>query len=187
MRTGIFTCLSLLVLAAGYVVYPFYSAWALREAIREGDARYLEQRIQWSSVRESLRASMTEFAVGPTATSNTLPLPSFWQRVKSAVGRSAVNNMVTRYVTPHGLGQLFMARQLYRTHISGDPYADLPLGTRIVKFWNRLKRAEFQSPTDFEIEILDKYDPARCYIGKLELHGLTWRLMELRVRRVGDA
>jgi hypothetical protein len=51
-----------------------------------------------------------------------------------------------------------------------------------------LKRAEFKTPTLFEMETADPYDPSRRYIGLLELRGIEWKwkLIELRVRLLDD-
>ena len=45
-----------------------------------------------------------------------------------------------------------------------------------------MKRAEFHAPREFEIEIADRNDPTRHYIGLLALRGLEWKLVELRLR-----
>jgi hypothetical protein len=44
------------------------TAWSIREAIRSGDAAYLERKIEWDSVRGTLRTSLTDTALAaPTA------------------------------------------------------------------------------------------------------------------------
>ncbi|MET0638783.1 MAG: hypothetical protein ABWZ19_02075, partial [Hyphomicrobium sp.] len=53
---------------------------------------------------------------------------------------------------------------------------------RIDRAWARVKRAEFTSLTSFEIDMEDKYDPTRLYLGKLELFPAGWKLTELRVK-----
>jgi hypothetical protein len=46
-------------------------------------------------------------------------------------------------------------------------------------------RAVFTSPGRLELEVEDKYRPARRYIGILELKGLEWKLTGLSVSGVG--
>ena len=55
-----------LALAVAYVSYPLATVWTIREAMRIGDARYIEAKLEWPTVRETLRQSMLEYAVGPT-------------------------------------------------------------------------------------------------------------------------
>src|SRR5260370_620910 len=52
----------------------------------------------------------------------------------------------------------------------------------LARAWARVKRAEFTSLTSFEIDMEDKYDPTRLYLGKLELRSVGWKLTELRVK-----
>lgn len=192
MKKLLIAALALLLPALAYVASPFVTAWSIREAMRTGDAAYLEAKIEWPTVRETLRASLTEYAIGPTAvaTSGAEPAkPGLWARIKNSLSRSAIDSMIRSYVTPEGLPQLFGARQFYRENISGDAaaVAALPWHERLKGFWSRIKRAEFHSPTEFEIEMADRNDPTRHYIGLLQLRGLEWKLTELRLRTVQNA
>ena len=47
---------------------------------------------------------------------------------------------------------------------------------------SRVKRAEFTGLTSFEIDMADKNDPTRLYLGKLELTRVGWKLTELRLK-----
>lgn len=191
MRKLLMAASAVVMLAAAYVAAPFHSAWAIREAMRTGDSAYLAHKLEWPTVRETLRASMLEFAVGPPppadATAATPP-PGLWQRVKTGLSRRAVDGMIDTYVNPERLPQLFTARQFYRENISGEAAADAALAwhQRARRFWSRIVRAEFHSPTVFEIEMQDRNDPTRRYVGLLRLRGLTWKLTELRVLKAPD-
>jgi hypothetical protein len=111
-----------------------------------------------------------------------------WQRLKNGLRKSAVNNIVDSYVTPEGLPQLFSYRKTYRD-VSGETAAleAMPWHERVAGFWSRIKRAEFKSPAVFEIEMADRNDPTRHYVGLLELRGFEWKLTELRLRVVAEA
>lgn len=179
-------------LAVGYVAYPLLTVWSIREAIRTSNTSYIENKLEWPTVRASLRASMLEYAIGPTpivSAGNPAPRIGFWQRIKNGLSRRAVDNMVESYVTPEGLPQLFGARQFYRENISGEQAEldALPWHERATNFWSRIKRAEFHSPTEFEIEMADKHDRSRHYIGVLKLRGFEWKLIEIRLRTVSTA
>lgn len=177
-----------LALAAGYVAYPILTVWTIREAVRTGDTPTIEAKLEWPTVRETLRQSMLEYAVGPTpvaAPGQAPPKVGLWQRVKNGLSRRAVDRLVTSYVTPEGLPQLFGARQFYRDNISGEQARidAMPWHERAANFWSRIKRAEFHTPVEFEIEMADRNDPTRHYVGLLKLRGFEWKLVELRVAK----
>jgi hypothetical protein len=193
MRKIFYAVSAVLLMAAAYIATPFVAAWSIREAMQNGNSDYLERKIEWDSVRTTLRESLTQVALGqPGAgtaqTADDLPKPGFWRRIKNSLSRSAVNNMVDRYVTPEGLPQLFSVRQTYR-NVSGETAAleATPWHERLADFWSRVKRAEFKSPAVFEIEMADRNDPTRHYVGLLELRDLEWKLTELRLRVVREA
>ncbi len=181
---------ALVLLAAGFVASPFHAAWSLREAMKSGNATYLETRIEWPRVRETLRQSLGEFADPEAATpvlANATPSPrkGIWARFKSYASRKAVDSLVDSYANAEGLPQLFSYGITYRDAVHGAPpektLANLP--ERVREFWSRVHRAEFKSLTVFELEMADKHTPDRRYTGLLELHGLSWKLTELRVHR----
>lgn len=173
-----------------YVCSPFLTAWFIREAVRNGDSAYLERAIDWPSVRQTLKPSLSRIALDlPDAA--TMPgegKASLWKRVKAYFAQGAVNRAIDSYITPEGLSQLFKARKLYRDYVSGAADESLlPMGERVQKAWSRVKRAEFTGLTTFEIEMADRLDENRIYLGKLEFTGLGWTLKELRVRLQTDA
>ena len=192
MKKLLLAALALVLLAAAYIASPFFAAWSIREAIRTGNSEYLAVKLEWPTVRATLRASLTEYAIGPSAAATASPdasKPGFWQRIKNGFSRRAVDNIVESYVTPEGLPQLFGMRQFYRENVSGAAAADAarPWHERVASFWSRIKRAEFHSPTEFEIEMADRNDPTRHYIGLLKLRGVEWKLTELHLRTLDEA
>ena len=192
MKKILIAATAALLVSVGYVAAPFVTAWSIREAMQTGNTAYLAKKIEWPTVRETLRESLVAFATGPTTVASPgaePPRPGLWQRIKTGLSRRAVDNVVDAYVTPEGLPQLFNARQFYRENISGEAAADraLPWHQRARRFWSRVKRAEFHSPTEFEIEMADRNDPGRHYVGLIKLRGMTWKLVELRVRKVREA
>jgi hypothetical protein len=192
MKKTLLATLAVILLAAAYIASPFVTAWTIREAIRTGNSEYLAAKLEWPTVRETLRASLTEYAIGPAtaATQNAnAAKPGLWQQIKNGLSRRAVDNIVESYVTPEGLPQLFGMRQFYRENVSGEAaaLAALPWHERVRSFWSRIKRAEFHSLTEFEIEMADRNNPSRHYIGLLKLRGLQWKLTELRLRTVHEA
>jgi hypothetical protein len=71
----------------------------------------------------------------------------------------------------------------YRHYVSGDDGPNAPpMFERLTRAWSRVKRAEFTGLTTFEIDMADKNDPSRVYLGKLDLTRAGWKLTELRVQ-----
>jgi Protein of unknown function (DUF2939) len=177
-----------LLLALGYVASPFVAAWNLREAVKAGNIEAVQGRVQWDSVRASLKTSLAKhpelFAEATTAGENVQP--TWWQRVKSTFGVTMIDRFIESYVTPEGLPKLFQYRQAWRDNISGDTaqLAETPRLERMKQFYDRIKRAEFQSFSKVEIEMQDRKKPERRYVSTMELIDYGWKLTALRVTTV---
>jgi Protein of unknown function (DUF2939) len=182
--------LGTMVASATYIAVPFWTAWSIREAVKSGDSAYLARKINFASVRETLRPSLAQvaFDMPDPSSGEPAPKPGLWKRIKAYWGAGAINRFVDSYVTPEGLPQMFQWRKTYRETVgTADPSGPkATFRTRFTKFWSRLKRAEFKSLTAFEIEMRDQYDPNRSHVGLLELTGegwdIEWKLTELRIR-----
>ena len=175
----------LLLGGVGYAASPFVAVWGLREAIKAGDTATIERKVIWSSVRASLRSSIAGNAqLLPEATEVAERVrPTVWQRVKTAFGQSMVDRFIESYVTPEGLPKLFRYRKTWNGTVKGE-IDDEDTGeffTRAKVFYRRMSRAEFKSPTRIEIEMTDKNLPDRRYVSVMELHGIEWKLAELRI------
>lgn len=185
---------SVVVGGTAFAVSPLYTAWSIREAVKSNDEAYLKHRIVWQPVRETLKSSLVTYTLDvpprqlAAAGGTQRRSASWWSRIKSAYGRSVVENFVDHYATPSGLKRLFTYGQSIRRNIlrRTDPDAGLSLTERIAAAWSRVRRAEFISATRFEIEMTDAYDPGRLYAGALEWNWQAggWRLVELHVLRL---
>ena len=179
----------LCLLIAAYVASPFATAWNIREAVRNGNAAYLETAIDWPSVRETLKPTLSRLALNMPLEGEEQQVgtkPGLWQRFKAYWGQGAVNRAIDSYITPEGLPQLFALRKSYRDATGAvDDSKTLPTTERMARAWARVKRAEFTSFTTFEVDMADKHDARRLYLGKLELTGLGWKLKELRIKALG--
>ena len=180
----------IIMVIGGYLASPFVTAWSIREAVRNGNTAYLERAIDWPSVRETLKPTLGQIALSlPDPEQQPVTSSGLWQRFKAYVGQSALDKVVDSYITPEGLPQLFAWRKTYRENVSHEPDEAKLYGIqeRIARAWDRVKRAEFTSLTNFEMDMADKHDPNRIYLGKLELTGLGWKLKELRVKFLTSA
>src|SRR5262245_3944048 len=103
MKKSVLLLTAGLALAVTFVASPFVAVWTIREAIRTGNAATIDARLEWPTVRETLRQSMTDYAIGPTpvtAPGAAPPKVGLWQRIKNGLSRRAVDNIVEAYVTP---------------------------------------------------------------------------------------
>lgn len=189
MRSLMFKASLAILGIMGYVASPFYTAWSIREAVRKGDSAYLEHRIDWPGVRATLAPTISQIAFDiPDVETAPQQKPGLWKRFKAYIGQGAVNRAIESYVTPEGLPQLFAARKAYRDYVAGQPDdTKIAVSERIKRAWSRVKRAEFTSFTKFEIDLTDKHDPERMYLGKLAFDGFGWKLKELRVKMLTTA
>jgi hypothetical protein len=188
---------------AGYLASPLIAAHSIRDAVARGHSDYLRDRIDWPQIQQTLKSSMTTYALGSADASsgsavNTAEVeppskPSFWQRLKQGYGRRVVHGMVDSYVTPESLPKLFAYRESYHETVGSvpvEPEATTWSG-KIAREWRRLKRAEFLSPTRFAVEVQDRFTPGKSIAGELELRasgaGIGWHLVSLEVKGKREA
>jgi hypothetical protein len=184
--------------AVWFIASPFLASWELRQAIRTGDTATLEKRVEWPSVRASLRQSFDEVQKAITELSDAagVPKPSLWQRIVSATVPMLSGTVIDRYVTPAGLPQLYAWRETWRNTVrptiglteppmalAGTTWEGTALD-KVVTVLRRVDRAAFVSPTRVELELRDRYVNERSYRAVWQLKGWTWKLTELYVRRV---
>lgn len=186
MRALLFKAFLLAGAAIIYMASPFVAAWSIREAVRQGNSAYLQSAIDWPAVRETLKPSLAAFSNNAgfnEGSEQGYSRPGLWQRFKTYVTAKTMEKGIDSLLTPEGLPRLFSMRKAYRDYVSSQPdESQLPVGERLKKAWSRVKRAEFMSLTEFEVEMTDKLDQNRLYLGKLVLTARGWILSELRVK-----
>ena len=184
MRRLLFRATLLTFAIVAYIGSPFVAAWSIREAVRNGDAAYLEHKIDWPAVRVTLAPTIGKLILDvPDPEQAPVTDPGLWQRFKVYMGQGAVNRAVESYVTPEGLTKLFNYRKIYRDYVAGQPdESKLTVTDRMKRLWARVTRAEFTSLTTFEIDMADKHDPDRVFLAKLALEGFNWKVKELRIK-----
>ena len=61
MRRQLIALMVACIFAAGiYSGSAFYAGWQIREAMRTGDTAVLQRRVDWPSVRQTLKQTATE-------------------------------------------------------------------------------------------------------------------------------
>ena len=176
------------VLAGAYIAVPFWTAWTIREAIKSSDSTYLEHKIEWTTVRTTLKESLGKFAFSASGELTGAPAkPGLWQRLKSYVGQGAVDKFIETTITPTGMSGLFTMRKAYQSSVGEDAANRPPLWQRMASVWSRVTRAEFKSFDRFEMDMIDKNAPEHTVNCVLELRGFEWKMTELRVKSTGPA
>ena len=189
----------LTVIAGGaYTSAPMVAAWQIREAVRSGDTAKLEDKVDWASVRQSLKSSLgeTRKAIGELTDAAGLPRPGVWQRLKMAALPFLADPLIDRYVTAEGAPKLYAWRQTWRQRVatiraaagaSVGPVTASVTSTpeswpgRVRAATQRVKRWAFVSPMRFEIELADRIAQGRMWQAVLEMRGFSWKLTEMRV------
>src|ERR1041384_4718751 len=98
----------------GYWAWPLHAALEIREAMKSGDSATLARRIEWHSVRASLKASLGPEAVARLEADSESPQPTLWQRIKATVAPRLAVSVIDRYVTPENLPVLLGYRRIWR-------------------------------------------------------------------------
>jgi hypothetical protein len=189
--------LIVLLAAIAYAAWPVYTALIIREALIAGDTQALTTRIEWEPLRASLKSSIGPETRARLAADPEAPKPTLWQRVKAVVAPRLADTVIDRYITPEHLPTLLGYQRVYRgtirpalglkeppTVLAGTWFAGGSLD-RLATFWTRVRSAVFRSPTQFVLEMEDKFRPERHYIGTLELRGWEWKLTGLNITGSG--
>jgi Protein of unknown function (DUF2939) len=191
--------LVLLVLAAAvatYAVSPLHAAWVIHDAVRTGDRETLERRVDWPSVRRSLKRSTGEASAVLSEISQAAGIeqPGIWRRIQTAVVPFIADPLIDRYVTAEGAPRLYAWRQMWRQTVRPDRATERPTalsgslfsGTVIDRawtVWRRVDRIALHSPLRISVEIRDRVVEGRKWRAVLVLDGIRWRLSELEVLR----
>lgn len=211
MRKIILLLLVGTVTVCGYALWPVFSAFQIKQAVKAGDVATLERKVMWAPVRASLKASIATLEPAPNAAlATTRTSFSIWSSIKATAAPMLADSFIDRYVTPEGISQIQQARRGGWRALFGmnAPVPDSPAKgivtnalqsgdspsptegepNAIVKFaafYQRLVRAKFHSLSHVEFEVADKGTPGRSYISQFELANFNWKLASVRVVGVG--
>ena len=202
MVSKIFLVAMLGVVAVGsYMAAPLITAWQIREAVRTADTARLRDKVDWVSVRQSLKSSLGESrrALDELADIAGQPKASLWQRMKAAALPYLADPVIERYVTAEGAPKLYKWRQALRQRALQQAAAAPPAGSqpadagswlgstaldRPLALVRRIERWAFVSPMRLEIELADRHVAGRRWFAALEMRNLAWQLTEMKVMTV---
>ena len=86
----------LILVALGWIAWPYYAVYDFANAIQQGDQVALERRVAWDSVRGGLREDFNAVLARSTQGAGLAAL----------VGPAIINNAIDSFVTPQGIASL---------------------------------------------------------------------------------
>jgi hypothetical protein len=176
--------LAFTLVTVAYLALPFLTALQLKRAIRTGDVATVERAVDWPSVRASLRDSLSEQMPGETSRRfGRIPiLGKIADKISARYGASLIDKMVASYGTAEGLVELASWKQ--ELDVRRGIVKPKHLGGIAAEFAQRLRRVSFTSLTRLEVELADRTEPLRRFVGAMELREEGWKLTEVRILRV---
>ena len=160
--------IALVVVAALYLVSPYYSFWRFTAALKTGDQQRFEKMVDLRAVRESLKKQLrAKLAEGKPAKDATEPKgENALFALSEQFAPRLIDTLVDAYVTPAGLAALLA--DVKNADVAGgagtrDPNgsADPRQGRAITDSaavreklgWGSVRYAFFTAPRDFLIDV----------------------------------
>lgn len=180
LRRLIMPLLAAMTLLTGcHFALPFWTALELKRAIRNGDTATVETRVEWDSVRASLRQSLAEQAPQEARRRfSRIPfIQKYAERLAINYSRPVVDKMVESFGTADGLVRFYS----WRETLSTGPRPPRTLSGIATEMSKRVKRVSFASLTRLEVVMADRTDPNRHIFSAMELRNTGWKLTEVRI------
>lgn len=200
MRRVVGAAVLVAVLASlGYLSSPFLAAVQIHGAVRAGDIATLERRVDWPSVRASLKRSSsgeTGRVLEEISQVAGAEQPGVWQRLTSRLVPLISDPLIDRYVTAEGAPRLHAWRETWKNRVRprlglSEPETALAgtwlAGTaldRLWTLWRRVDSVAFESPRRLRIVVRDRFVESRRWRVVMTLDEWTWKLTEVDVLRV---
>jgi hypothetical protein len=96
---------AIILIALGWIAWPFYAAYDLATAIQGGDHIALERRVAWDEVRRGLRDDLNAVLLQALRKDDGASSPLTTGLV-AMLGPTFINNAVDSYVTPQAIAGL---------------------------------------------------------------------------------
>jgi hypothetical protein len=176
--------LAIAAFVALYVVWPYWTAWRLYEALSARDTAAFAQRVDWPSFRTNLKASLRERLrrEGDRMTIGTT-LGGQPGQLSFTLTPETIDQLINHYATPERLPDLLALEGLFS--ILGLPAtepaprdkktSDQPRGER-----RRVTWAFFSSPAVFEVHVALPQRSNERIVPILEYQGVGWMLTNIR-------
>lgn len=160
----------LILLGFGYSVWPYHSAKATFEAVREGDVATLSRKIAWDELRASIKQMVSaEMQRSMLREASKEPSNAMANGLAAMIGPAIIDKMVDSMVSPSSIGTFLASQKVAATDQSGRPA--LRDGS--------IKSAGLVSPTRFEIRLGRPEDLDASLLAVFQLRDFDWKLTDL--------
>jgi hypothetical protein len=156
-----------------YMASPYYSVWRFGEALRAHDMDALAARVDFNSVRGSLKQQIRDHFLGVLAKKKKDRLAQFL----AANAGDPLDQLIDAYITPEGLASIISdpAPIKNANSLSSLPSLD---GSRKEIDWSKARHAFFTSPRDFAVD----HEGIKL---RFRFTGLGWKLHALDLQLPG--
>jgi len=153
-----------------YCASPYYSLWRLRGSLRSGNVDDLEARIDFPSVRESLKDQLRVQTAKNMARDQSLQDNPFGG-LATAFAPVMINYAVDNIVTPSGISALIADS---KTALKNADSSATTNEEKTPINWSEVHYAFFASPTQFKVNI----DKTTLRLG---FTGFGWKLKKIEI------
>ena len=150
-----------------YLASPYYSIWRFGEALRAHDMDALAARVDFDSVRGSLKQQIRDHFLGVLTKKKKDRLAQFL----AANAGDPLDQLIDAYVTPEGLAAIITDPAPIK---NASSLSSLPGvgGSRKEIDWSKARHAFFTSPRDFAVD----HEGTKL---RFRFNGLGWKLHAL--------
>jgi hypothetical protein len=171
--------LALFFLPIAWLAWPYYAAFSLAQAVRDGDTATLEKRVDWNNLREALRGDLNAQLLQSVNAGNDSPAAT---ELTAVLGPAIVDRLIDSYVTPQAIATL--RRSQIDGATSDDQAANIEKSVNTMRSfrWQQVKYAFFSGgPLGFRVDLLpEDSGPAQRPIGLEFGWSGDWRLTRIR-------
>jgi len=160
---------ALVFILIAYVAWPYISVWRLYSALRSEDADAISARIDFSSLRASMKDQMNAFFMKEMVNDKEMADNPF-AALAVAFLPKMVESIVDAYVTPAGVTQMFETGAFKSGKKAAEKQTPAPAQARL----KDVKSAFFSDPTKFLLKTEDVDFVFR-------LRDWTWKLAEVKL------
>ena len=152
------------VAVVGWIAWPYYAAYDLAVAVREGEVSTLEARVAWDSVRQGLRGDLNAVLLGKLsadARTGTNSGAKLGAGLAIMLGPAIIDRMIDSYVTPQAIAAAIRAS---RTDNVSSGTVNVPKTfnetvARSIRL-DQVKYAFFSGgPLTFRVEFIPDHNP----------------------------
>lgn len=167
---------ALLILGALlWMVWPYYAVYDLAKGLKNGDEAILQSRVDWESVRQSLRGDLNASLLKSATTEQN----GLGRGLALVLGPTFVNQIVDGYVTPQAISRLVKAK---RTSEGLNYQNEEPAGSELQKTVQKFSAEQityaffYGGPLTFRLDVRPKNRDAAGVVTLMFGWAGDWRL-----------